>query len=434
MLDFSDAIDPENPTTFSSAGDRSGRLEVWRSGAGGGMLCTSLSLICRLPCLKELVLKELSPIWLLVFATFVPAAVLACLVLFPVRRWAERLGLLDRPGHRKVHTVPTPLGGGIGIWFAVVGTFGLGTAIVWACLQWPSLAAYLPPSVVDSLDGVWSRSGELWGVLFAGTVLAVLGLVDDRRGLSAWFRLAVQAGVAAAVVFGLGYSLTAFIPIPWLTKLLSVIWIVALINSFNMLDNMDALSGGVAAIVAGMLGIVMLLTPDPDSGQPQLLVAGLLFVVSGALVGFLWHNRPPAKIFMGDSGSYLVGFLVAVATLLATYAGYQESSRPHAVLAPLCVMAVPLYDMSTVLWIRIREGRSPFEGDKSHFSHRLVDLGLSKIQAVLTIHLLTLTCGLAAILLAFVTPAGSLLLVGIVLCMLTLIVILESTGWRKNDL
>jgi len=408
----------------------------WGSGAvGQGWLGYTAGLVggCFLRFVSLAILSDLAPVWLLVLATFLPAAVLSWLMLFPVRRMAERLGLLDRPGHRKVHTVPTPLGGGIGIWFGIVATFAVGTLAVAVCRQSPAWAALLPPSVVGSLDPIWSRAGEVWGILAAATVLAGLGFIDDRRGLSAGVRLLVQTVVAAVVVFGLGYDLTAFIPLPWLTKLLSVVWIVALINSFNMLDNMDGLSGGVAAIASGMLATVMLLTPDPNTGEPQLLVAGLLLVVAGALVGFLWHNRPPARIFMGDSGSYLVGFLVAVATLLATYAGYQEQARPHAVLAPLCVLAVPLYDMTTVLWIRIREGRSPFEGDKSHFSHRLVDLGLSKVQAVLTIYLVTLTCGLAAVLLSFVTPAGSLLVVGIVLCMLTLIVILESTGWRKDD-
>ena len=134
---------------------------------------------------------------------------------------------------------------------------------------------------------------------------------------------------------------------------------------------------------------------------------------------------------MGDGGSYLVGFLVAVAMLMATFAG--NSDRPHAVLAPLCAMAVPLYDMATVLWIRIREGRSPFVGDRSHFSHRLVELGLSRTQAVLTIYLVTATCGLAAILLTHVTVVQAVMVLGIVLCMLLLVVILESTGWRKDE-
>jgi UDP-GlcNAc:undecaprenyl-phosphate GlcNAc-1-phosphate transferase len=134
---------------------------------------------------------------------------------------------------------------------------------------------------------------------------------------------------------------------------------------------------------------------------------------------------------MGDGGSYLVGFLIAVSMLMATFAG--SGDRPHAVLAPLCVMAVPLYDMTTVLWIRIREGRSPFVGDRSHFSHRLVDLGLGRTQAVLTIYLVTATCGLAAVLLTQVSLPQAVMVLGIVLCMLFLIVILESTGWRKSN-
>ena len=204
--------------------------------------------------------------------------------------------------------------------------------------------------------------------------------------------------VATVCVLWQGWQLTAFIDVPWITWGLSVIWIVALINSFNMLDNMDGLSAGVAAIGAAMLAAVLLVTPDAQTRQPQLFVAGFLLVIVGALLGFLWHNRPPARIFMGDAGSYFVGFCIAVTTLLATYTEYQ-GTRQHAVLAPLCVMAVPLYDMISVIWIRVREGRSPFQADKSHFSHRLVDLGLTKGQAVLTIYLTTATCGLGALLL-----------------------------------
>jgi len=238
--------------------------------------------------------------------------------------------------------------------------------------------------------------------------------------------------VAAYVVYGLGFGLTAFIEIAWFTNLLSVIWIVGLINSFNMLDNMDGLSGGVAAIIATSMAIVMLTTPDPGTSRPQVFVAALLLVVCGAILGFLWHNRPPAKIFMGDGGSYLVGFLIAVAMLMATFAG-NDQPRPHAMLAPLCAMAVPLYDMITVLWIRIRQGRSPFLGDRSHFSHRLVELGLSRTQAVLTIYLVTGTCGLASILLTHVGIWQAMMVIGIVACMLLLVIILESTQWQHND-
>lgn len=363
--------------------------------------------------------------------TVVPPLLICAISLYPIRRFANRLGLLDQPGGHSTHAHATPLGGGIGIWVGIMATFAIGTiAVMWARHS-TGLQELLPEQVRPYLDGIWSRTGQLWGLLAGGTVLCALGVTDDRRGVNPWVRLGVEFAVGAFVVYGLGFGFTAHIGVTWLTQILSVIWIVGVINSFNMLDNMDGLSGGVAAIISAAMAAVMLTTPDPGTARPQLFVAALLLVVCGALLGFLWHNRPPAKIFMGDGGSYLVGFLVAVAMLMATYAGNQD--RPHAVLAPLCAMAVPLYDMTTVLWIRIREGRSPFVGDRSHFSHRLVDLGLGRTQAVLTIYLVTGTCGLAAVLLTHVSIGQAAMVLGIVLCMLLLVVILESTGWRKDD-
>ena len=151
----------------------------------------------------------------------------------------------------------------------------------------------------------------------------------------------------------------------------------------------------------------------------------------GSLVGFLGDNRPTARLFMGDAGSYFVGFCIAVATLLATFASYNSTTQ-HAVLAPLCVMAVPLYDMVTVLWIRVRQGRSPFQPDKSHFSHRLVELGLTKGQAVLTIYLTTATCGLGALLLHQVDAVGAGVILLMIVLVLCLIAILETTGRRSS--
>ena len=152
--------------------------------------------------------------------------------------------------------------------------------------------------------------------------------------------------MAAAVVFGRGWKLTLFVDWPLATDLVSVLWIVGLVNSFNMLDNMDGLSAGVAAIAATILATVMLLTPEAGSNQPQLFVAGFLFVLVGSLVGFLFHNRPPARIIMGDAGSYFVGFSLAVMTILATFSG--GGVPRHAILAPLCVLAVPIYDTVSV--------------------------------------------------------------------------------------
>ena len=217
---------------------------------------------------------------------------------------------------------------------------------------------------------------------------------------------------------------------PWLDWAFSVIWIVGLVNSLNMLDNMDGLSAGVAAIAAAMLAAVMLTTPRPDNNQPQLFVAGLLLVILGSLLGFLWHNRPPARLFMGDAGSYLVGYLLAAITLTGTFAG--GAVPKHAMLAPLCVLAVPLYDTLSVVLIRLRSGRSPVVGDQSHFSHRLVRLGMTPAQAVLTIYLATATCGLGALLLRQLNLAGAVVVLLMIACTLLLVAILEIAGHRRH--
>jgi UDP-GlcNAc:undecaprenyl-phosphate GlcNAc-1-phosphate transferase len=132
---------------------------------------------------------------------------------------------------------------------------------------------------------------------------------------------------------------------------------------------------------------------------------------------------------MGDAGSYFIGFCLATATILATYSGGRWPR--YSVLAPLCVLAVPLYDTLTVVWIRLRQGRSPFEGDKNHFSHRLVDLGMTKGQAVLTVYLLTATCGLGALLLHEVSKVGAAIILLLVGCVLTVVGVLETVARRS---
>lgn len=362
----------------------------------------------------------------LVLATVFPAFLISVFAVGLVKRFAVTLGLLDEPNARKVHTVPIPLGGGLGIWLGVVGTFLLGTIVLYLLRTNEQLARELVPTRLQPhLPGLMSRAGQIWLLLGGGTILAILGLLDDRFSLDWRARLAVEFLVAGFVVYLQNLQLTAFIGIPWLTGILSVIWIVMLINSFNMLDNMDALSGGVAAIICGMFAVMLIVNPDPVQGQPQLFVAAMLLVLLGSLLGFLKHNWPPATIFMGDAGSYFVGYWIAIGSLLSTYAG-AKGLTPHAVLAPLCVLAIPLYDMVSVIWIRVREGRSPFQADKRHFSHRLVDLGMTKKQAVVTIYLATITCSLGALLLPRTDIWGAAIVVAIVLCMLALVGVLES--------
>jgi len=380
----------------------------------------------------------------LVTGALVPAMVIAFAAGWVVRRFAPAWGLVDEPGHRKVHVQTTPLGGGIAIWLGVVVTFAVGQLALWLLTSSAvstgaapggeaARSIPIPAFVQTHLSGLAAQAPQLWFLLAAGTVLMAIGLADDRWGLHWAPRLAVQVAVAAVVVWR-GWRLTMFVDVPWLTSVVSVVWIVALVNSFNMLDNMDGLSAGVAAIASAILAVVMLSTPEAESSQPQLFVAGYLLVLVGALLGFLWHNRPPARLFMGDAGSYFIGFYVAVATVMATFSG--GNLPRHSILAPLCVMAVPLYDMLTVIAIRLRAGRSPFEADKNHFSHRLVDLGMTRSQAVLTIYLMTATCGLSALLLHQVDATGAAVVVLMVACVLTLVGVLEKTvrsGQNQRD-
>ena len=368
-----------------------------------------------------------------VLAVLLIACAVSLLVVGWVKRNALRLGLIDLPNERKVHTSPIPRGGGLGIWLGVLSVFALGTLAVALANTWPKLTEQaLPASLLELIPGMWSKLGSIWLLLAGGSVVALLGLMDDRFGLDWRVRIAVEFAVAAAVVYGLKLQLTAYIDLPWLTPILSIFWIVMLINSFNMLDNMDALSAGVASIVSGMLALMLLSSPEPTQGQPQWFVAIMVLALLGGLLGFLRHNWPPASIFMGDSGSYFVGYWIAVTTLLSTYSGAQGQA-PHAVFAPLCLLAVPIYDTLSVIAIRLREGRSPFQADKKHFSHRLVELGMTKKQAVGAIYLATLTCSLGALLLPRTDWIGAGLVLGIVLAMMAWIALLENFTSRKRS-
>ena len=369
----------------------------------------------------------------LILGAILPSMLVCWAAAWLIRRWGPLWGLVDRPGHRKIHHEPMPTGGGLAIWLGIVAPFAAGQLVLWMLATSPDKTAALsglPEFVAPHLPGLMQQSSRLWVLIAGGTVLLILGLIDDVRGLDWKIRLAVQT-VVAVVLVRMGWRLSLFVDLPLLTGALSVLWIVGLVNSFNMLDNMDGLSAGVAAIAAAMLAAVMLLAPDPATNQPQLFVGGLLLVLVGSLLGFLWHNRPPARLFMGDAGSYLVGYLVAMATLTATFAG--QNVPRHAILAPLCVLAVPLYDTVSVVAIRLYGRRSPFAGDRSHFSHRLVELGMSKTQAVLTIYLATATCGWGALLLHQVNLAGACVVLLSVGCVLLLVAILETAGRRKGS-
>ena len=369
---------------------------------------------------------------LFVLACIVPSFLISLCVTGAMRSIAPRIGLVDLPAARKVHKTPTPLGGGIGIVCGVVVPLACAELAAKMLVTHDEWRRQVLGDVNLSPAGMLEHRNQLWWILGCGLILSIMGLIDDRKNLHWLPRLGVQIGVACALVFGAHVHATVFVPhsLEIVPELLSVLWILVLVNSFNFLDNMDGLSSGIALIAAVVFATVMLSL----TGQPRWLVSGVMLVLVGSLTGFLCHNWHPAKIFMGDTGSYFIGLLMSCGTLLGTYYDYAGApGSRYVILAPLCILAVPLYDFCSVIVIRTFQGRSPFHADKSHFSHRLVELGLRPRNAVLTVHLATLTTGLAGLLLYRISDwSGAFLVVALVICTLAIVAILETVGRRQN--
>jgi len=339
------------------------------------------------------------------------------------RRYAPRLGFVDRPGGHKGHRAPTPLGGGVAIWLTTVSVLGIGLLAVFALGQ-----AELPEPLARHAGGVVLRAGVLVWILVLASVIMAMGLCDDLRSLDWRIRLLVQFACALALAAS-GVRITLFGPFthPFLGGAVTVLWIVGLTNAFNMLDNMDGLAASVGLIAA-------LLFCGAQIAVGSLFAPAVLLVVVGALAGFLVHNFAPARLFMGDAGSNFLGFLLGALTVVGTFTHDDSGGTysPYGVLAPLLVMAVPLYDMTSVVLIRLREGRSPFVGDRRHFSHRLVARGLTPPQAVATIDLVTLAGGLGALLLHRLDGAGASVVLAQTCCLLGVVAILELSAGRTE--
>jgi UDP-GlcNAc:undecaprenyl-phosphate GlcNAc-1-phosphate transferase len=275
---------------------------------------------------------------------------------FVAIRVSPKLGLLDHPEERKVHSKAIPRSGGLAIWLSITLTI-LGFVF------------FFPD---------WAQGFK--NLLFPAVAilaLVILGLIDDVKPLPWWPRLLVHFGCATMVV-------VAVEPEKNIALIALAIFVIALIaNAFNLIDNMDQQAGGVGLIlVVGLIALNLRLNITDDFA----LISILLPCLAGSLIGFLWWNRSPARIFLGDAGSIPLGFLLAwvVVHLVSTIA----EEHPWRWLAFPALFLIPLYDLISVVSIRISQGKSPFKPDKQHLSHRLEARGFSRKRAVTIILLL----------------------------------------------
>jgi UDP-GlcNAc:undecaprenyl-phosphate GlcNAc-1-phosphate transferase len=219
--------------------------------------------------------------------------------------------------------------------------------------------------------------------------ITLLGLLDDRHTMGAIPKFAGQFAVAVLLVAA-DVRVSLFVPNVAFSYAITVLWVLTLINAFNFMDNMNGLCAGLGAIGAFLFGVFA-------AAAGQYLVAPLAFLMCGALLGFLPHNFPDARAFLGDSGSHLVGYMLAVMAILPQF-HRPDQTQPLAVLAPLLVLAVPLLDMVWVVILRLQMGKPFYVGDTNHLSHRLVRRGLTKRDTVLLIWLVAALVGSLALL------------------------------------
>ncbi|HEY8725931.1 MAG TPA: MraY family glycosyltransferase, partial [Gaiellaceae bacterium] len=302
------------------------------------------------------------------------AAAIVVLLTPAVGGMARLLGAVDRPEGRRLNRSTVPRLGGLALFFGIFV---------------PALAF---------LD----LSGEARGLLLGAAVATTVGAIDDFRGLRWWEKLGGQVA-AAAIPVGFGIWVHRFtFPIlgvhslpDWIGMPLSVLWIVAIMNMVNFLDGLDGLAAGVSAISAFTFTLIALSLPRPEV-QAALLSA----IVLGAALGFLRHNVYPARIFMGDSGAMLLGFVLAAIPLQ----GLLKTASIVTLFFPLLVLAVPILDTSFVVAKRLKYRQPVYVADRQHLHHRFVNIGFSQRRAAGYIWLWCATLSATALALRFIRP------------------------------
>ncbi|MBR1806523.1 MAG: undecaprenyl/decaprenyl-phosphate alpha-N-acetylglucosaminyl 1-phosphate transferase [Selenomonadaceae bacterium] len=327
------------------------------------------------------------PIYLWAFA----AALIVALVVMPaVIFLAKKTGAMDAPNARKVHKKPVPRIGGLGIYA------GFMAAIIFIALKF-------------GLDG--EQLKEIVGLVLSGSLIVALGLVDDYKNLPAKVKLAGQIVAAAVLVLffdvRIDFVTDPFGDFLYLDKLAvpaTIFWLVGLTNTVNLIDGLDGLAAGVASIASITIMFVAL-------DQNLTLVAVLTAALAGAAVGFLKYNFNPAEIFMGDTGSMFLGFMLAGVSVT----GSVKSVATIALIVPIFALGLPILDTTFAIVRRFRGGVPIFKPDKGHLHHRLLSVGFTQRQAVLLMYVISALFGLSAIALTEVSRQVAVLILVIVI-------------------
>jgi len=373
--------------------------------------------------------QEMEIFLFLFAAAFILALSLTSLLIY----FAPRLGFVDLPGERKIHQQPIPYGGGVAVFLTIYSLL----LLAWVFINQFEIPQ-LPKIVQTHLKGLQNSkvNTQLMGILLGGLVIFITGIIDDIKGLGPKIKL-IAGCVASGIVIFSGTYITGLstllsntvvhqvIPFSFLNWVVTTLWIVGITNAFNLLDNMDGLSSGVAIIVAGVLMLICF-----QSGE--IFISAFIVLFLGAVSGFWVYNYHPAKIFLGDSGSLLIGYFLSVITILPTfYNSFELNANILSIFMPIIILSVPIFDTLSVIWIRLKLGNSIFIGDTNHFSHRLVKLGLSRQQAVLFIYLVCISTGISSLLLFKLNTFGASLVFLQVILVFLIIIILENASRNK---
>ena len=330
------------------------------------------------------------------------AATLSYFLTFLFIQLSRQFDLLDYPAGRKNHKKPTPFLGGLSIFISF-----------WVVVFGGLVAASFVSTTVT--HQILKFSPKLAGIFAGSAIILIVGLLDDKFRWSPLRKLAGQV-LAAGILMSLGLTINLIESLGFLGYVGTFLWIILIINAFNFIDSLDGHCTGIALISSIMFFWMTQI-------MEQQMLALFLITFSGALIGFLPHNFKPAKIFLGDNGSHFIGYMMAAFTLLCRY------QAPHSSFAvlfiPVLIFGVPIYDMMSVIIVRLSRGMAPWQGDRNHFAHRLVKIGMSEKVAVIFSYLVAFTIGHVAVLTTQVDLFGVILIGIIFLSIIGVIAFLE---------